>query len=195
MARRPRRKRKPSRRHKVKSRQKFGPPSWLHEMNETPVTVLVAGENFDLVVKMAEHFRAEKYRVVPVTDQSAIITITRVEEPGLIVLDFKATGFDFCRMLKRNFITEHIPVILLLDSTDPVDRVVALELGADDCLTKPFGLRELHLRARACLKRAREKRGRARYEKGQHFAALTRKQSLPPVDPPLEGSTDQPPAA
>jgi DNA-binding response OmpR family regulator len=78
------------------------------------------------------------------------------------------------RSLKRNFVTEPVPIIALLFPAEEVDRVAALELGADDCLAKPFNFRELNLRIRCSLARARDKMGKARYKQAKYYSALTR---------------------
>jgi two-component system, OmpR family, response regulator len=74
-----------------------------------------------------------------------------VAEPSLIILDLDANeGFDRLREIRSY---SDVPIIAITDSHDEFDRVVGLELGADDCITKPFGLRELRARARAVLRR------------------------------------------
>jgi DNA-binding response OmpR family regulator len=80
-------------------------------------------------------------------------------------------------MLKRDFVTEPIPIIALLFPAEEVDRVAALELGADDCMAKPFNFRELTLRIKCSLNRTEDKKGKARYKKAQYYSALTRRSS------------------
>ena len=145
-------------------------------------TILVAGDNADDLTKLAIHLQAEKFKVLPIKYQESIMTLARSELPDLILLDFKSC-FDICRMLKRNFITEPIPIVALLLPADEVDRVAALELGADDCLAKPISYRELTLRIRCSLNRARDKQGKARYKQSQYYSFLTRRPSFStPVD-------------
>jgi len=69
--------------------------------------------------------------------------LARSETPDLILLVLNSC-FDICRMLKRNFVTEPIPIIALLFPAEEVDWVAALELGADDCMAKPFNLGRPH---------------------------------------------------
>jgi DNA-binding response OmpR family regulator len=102
-----------------------------------------------------------------------VVTLARSELPSLIILDFP-TCFDICRMLKHNFVTEPIPIIALLFPAEEVDRVAVMELGADDCMAKPFSFRELTLRIKCSLNRAEDKQGRLRYKKAQHYSALAR---------------------
>ena len=81
--------------------------------------------------------------------------------PDLILLDLLLPGVDgleICRMLKRNPTTEDIPVIILTAKGEKADRIVGLELGADDYITKPFSPREVVLRIRAVQRRMEEAR-------------------------------------
>jgi DNA-binding response OmpR family regulator len=78
------------------------------------------------------------------------------ERPGLIILDLMLPGMDgkdICRALKSDFLTRPIPILMLTAKADEVDRVIGLELGADDYVTKPFSPRELILRVKAILRR------------------------------------------
>jgi DNA-binding response OmpR family regulator len=108
-------------------------------MSQERVTILIAGENPADLEKIAICLRAEGFKVQTVSDLTAIIMLARSETPDLILLDLNSC-FDICRMLKRNFVTEPIPIIALLFPAEEVDRVAALELGADDCMAKPFNL-------------------------------------------------------
>lgn len=79
-------------------------------------------------------------------------------QPHLIILDLMLPGIDgleVCRMLKQNDATRHTPVLILTAKAEEVDRIVGLELGADDYLTKPFSPRELVLRVKSILRRGR----------------------------------------
>src|SRR5213075_1498874 len=79
--------------------------------------------------------------------------------PALIVLDLMLpgmSGLDVCKALKGDALTARIPIIMLTAKAEEVDRIVGLELGADDYITKPFSPRELVLRVKSVLRRARE---------------------------------------
>jgi len=83
----------------------------------------------------------------------------RAEPPDLILLDLMLPGLDgleLCRMLKRETSTAAIPIIMLTAKGDEVDRIVGLELGADDYIAKPFSPREVVLRVKAVLRRGSE---------------------------------------
>jgi DNA-binding response OmpR family regulator len=87
------------------------------------------------------------------------------EPLDLVLLDIMiphVDGIEVCRRLKRDERTARLPVIMLTARQEPVDRIVGLELGADDYITKPFNLRELVLRVAAVLRRSRGERGRSK---------------------------------
>jgi DNA-binding response OmpR family regulator len=83
------------------------------------------------------------------------VAYARDQSPGLIVLDVRlpdGSGFDFCRELRQLGLRQ--PILMLTVQSDPVDKVLGLEMGADDYLTKPYHLRELIARIRSLLRRA-----------------------------------------
>ena len=151
-------------------------------MSGERVAILLAGDDSSDLEKLTASLLAKRFKVLPVTDRTGLVTLARSEVPNLILLDLKSC-FDICRTLKRNFVTEPIPIIALLFPAEEVDRVAALELGADDCVAKPFSFRELTLRIKCSLNRARDKQGKARYKQSQYYSALTRRPSESiPVD-------------
>jgi DNA-binding response OmpR family regulator len=94
------------------------------------------------------------------------LEVAREEQPDLIVLDLmlpRLDGFEVCRILRRE---TSVPILMLTARTDEVDRVVGLEVGADDYLTKPFSMRELLARVKALLRRVRLTREEMAREKG-----------------------------
>ncbi|MDW8186368.1 MAG: response regulator transcription factor, partial [Anaerolineae bacterium] len=94
------------------------------------------------------------FRVIPVGDGPSALHAFRRERPDLIILDLMLPGmdgFEICRMLRRE---SGVPIIILTARVEEEDRVVGLELGADDYITKPFSPRELVARVRAVLRRA-----------------------------------------
>jgi DNA-binding response OmpR family regulator len=84
----------------------------------------------------------------------------RAESPALIVLDLmlpRMQGLEVCKVLKTDPLTSHIPIIMLTAKAEEVDRIVGLEFGADDYVTKPFSPREMLLRIKAILRRGQGK--------------------------------------
>jgi DNA-binding response OmpR family regulator len=98
------------------------------------------------------------------------------EAPDLVVLDLNLpvlSGFEVCRILRTRADTAHVPIIMLTARTSENDRVVGLEIGADDYISKPFSLRELTARVRAVLRRIASERGgsAAFVYQGKHLLA------------------------
>jgi two-component system, OmpR family, phosphate regulon response regulator PhoB len=84
------------------------------------------------------------------------LELVKKERPSLVILDLMLPGMDgkdICRALKSNPLTQSIPILMLTAKAEEVDRVIGLELGADDYVTKPFSPRELVLRVKAILRR------------------------------------------
>ena len=100
-------------------------------------------------------FESEGYSVEVASDGAAGLAATRASVPALVILDLKLPrmpGREVCREIKKE--APALPVIILSAADDEVDKVLLLELGADDYVTKPFSPRELLARARAVLRRA-----------------------------------------
>jgi two-component system, OmpR family, alkaline phosphatase synthesis response regulator PhoP len=100
-------------------------------------------------------FESEGYTLDFVTDGEAALTSFKASTPALVLLDLKLPkmpGREVCRELKKA--APALPIIILSAATDEIDKVVLLELGADDYVTKPFSPKELLARARAVLRRA-----------------------------------------
>lgn len=128
-------------------------------------TVLIIEDEKDLADLIAFHFRQEGYRILIAADGIAGLDAARAEKPSLILLDIMLpgmTGTEICRALKMQEKTADIPIVMLTAKGEEIDRVVGFEVGADDYIVKPFSTRELLLRARAILRRARGERTSSR---------------------------------
>ncbi len=93
-----------------------------------------------------------------VASGDAALTATAAQPPDLILLDLNLpviSGLEVCRLLRGRPVTKHVPIIMLTARTSENDRVIGLDLGADDYVTKPFSTRELAARVRAALRRRR----------------------------------------
>jgi DNA-binding response OmpR family regulator len=104
------------------------------------------------------HLELEGLTVVPVTDGNQALAIARSDGFDLIVLDLMLPGLDgvtVCRAIRRESRNADVPVLMLTARRDEADKVLGLDSGADDYLTKPFGVRELVARVRALLRRRR----------------------------------------
>jgi DNA-binding response OmpR family regulator len=101
-------------------------------------------------------FEGEGFSVVTAANGSDGLAAYRSAHPGFVILDLKMPhlgGQDVCRQIRRD--SEEVPIIILTASPDEISRVLLLELGADDYVTKPFSPKELLARVRAVLRRAR----------------------------------------
>jgi two-component system alkaline phosphatase synthesis response regulator PhoP len=116
--------------------------------------ILVVEDNVDLANGLELNLKKEGYKVLKAETGEAGMKIAIRDTPDLIILDIMLpgmSGLDVCRELRQKSIG--IPIIMLTAKGDELDRVLGLELGADDYVTKPFGLRELLARIRVCLRR------------------------------------------
>jgi DNA-binding response OmpR family regulator len=120
--------------------------------------VLVVEDEPDIRQLVVHHLERDGFRCRQVATGPEALRAVRASTPDLIVLDLMLPGLDgleVCRRLRADTATASIPIIMLTAKTDEVDRVVGLELGADDYVAKPFSPKELVARVRAVLRRAR----------------------------------------
>ena len=122
--------------------------------------IMIVDDEADVVDMLVINLRAAGFQVIAVEDGAAALAKARNEAPSLIVLDLmlpRMPGLEICRVLKSDVATRHIPVIMLTAKAEEVDKIVGLELGADDYVTKPFSPRELILRINRSLRRGKDK--------------------------------------
>jgi len=115
--------------------------------------ILVVDDEPTLVATLKYNLEREGYQVFAATDGEAALSLARAQRPDIIVLDLMlpgVDGFEVCRILRREMT---IPILMLTAKDEEVDKVVGLEVGADDYVTKPFSMRELVARVRALLRR------------------------------------------
>ena len=120
-----------------------------------PKKILLVDDDPTLVEGLSYSLKREGYEVAVAADGLRALECVREEQPDLVILDImlpQLDGFEVCRILRAA--GAKVPILMLTAKTEEVDKVVGLELGADDYLTKPFGLRELVARIRALLRRA-----------------------------------------
>lgn len=119
--------------------------------------ILVVDDEEVLVETLAYNLEQAGYIVTTAADGVSALEAARREKPDLIVLDLmlpEIDGLEVCRQLRRESSTATIPILILTAKSDEIDKVVGLEVGADDYVTKPFGRRELLARVRALLRRS-----------------------------------------
>jgi DNA-binding response OmpR family regulator len=117
--------------------------------------ILIVEDDRNLLDTLKYNLREEGYQVVTAVDGAEALDVARREKPDLIILDImlpKINGFEVCRILRKEMI---VPILMLTAKAEETDKVVGLEIGADDYMTKPFSLRELLARTRAMLRRAK----------------------------------------
>jgi two-component system phosphate regulon response regulator PhoB len=120
--------------------------------------ILVVEDEADVLDLLLINLRAAGFAVVTVEDGATVLAKVRSEAPALIILDLmlpKMSGLEICKVLKSDAATRNIPVIMLTAKAEEVDKIVGLELGADDYVTKPFSPRELILRINRSLRRGK----------------------------------------
>ena len=123
--------------------------------------ILIVEDEPDIVELLAYNLHQEGFETTTAFNGEDALRHVNTRPPDLILLDLLLPGVDgleICRMLKRNPTTEDIPVIILTAKGEKTDRIVGLELGADDYITKPFSPREVVLRIRAVQRRMEEAR-------------------------------------
>lgn len=117
-------------------------------------TILVVDDKKELRIMVQSYLEEEGFRVVLASDGQEALYVARHEKPDLIILDLMMPnmgGYDFLKTHKREADT---PIVILTARLEESDKILGLELGADDFVTKPFSMRELTARVRAVLRRA-----------------------------------------
>jgi DNA-binding response OmpR family regulator len=119
-------------------------------------TILVVEDEPTLRETLVDALAAEGFRAVAAGDGRAALERFRAEQPDLVLLDLmlpELSGIEVCRIIRAE---SSVPVVMLTARDSEVDKIVGLELGADDYVTKPFSLRELSARIRAIFRRAEQ---------------------------------------
>jgi len=115
--------------------------------------ILLVEDALDLAEVIARDLRAEGYEVLHAADGLTALQLHAKHEPALVILDWMLPKLDGLEVLRQIRQSAPTPVLMLTARTEETDRVVGLEVGADDYLTKPFGMRELIARVHALLRR------------------------------------------
>jgi two-component system phosphate regulon response regulator PhoB len=119
-------------------------------------TILVVEDEMDILQLVDHNLKLADFHVLTAQDGYEALSLAKKHLPQLVILDLMLPGldgFEVCKELKRSPTTKNIPVLMLTARGEEVDRIVGLELGADDYVVKPFSPRELVLRVRAILRR------------------------------------------
>jgi two-component system alkaline phosphatase synthesis response regulator PhoP len=124
-------------------------------------TILVIDDEKDLIELVQYNLEQEGYQVISAVDGEAGLALASEEMPDVVLVDLMLPGIDgleVCQRLRKAERTAGIPLIMLTAKSSELDRVIGLELGADDYVTKPFSPRELAARVKAILRRTATQR-------------------------------------
>ena len=133
-----------------------------------PTTILVVEDETSIATFVAAYLRNAGYGVkTAATAQAALIQLAS-DSPGLVILDLNlpdGDGVELCRRIRK---TSDIPILMLTARDEDIDKIIGLEVGADDYMTKPFNPRELVARVKSILRRAAPERRKSESEELQH---------------------------
>jgi len=127
---------------------------------DTPKNILVVDDEADLVELVSYNLKKEGFIVDSASDGEKALTRIRKGKYDLLILDLMLPGIqgmELCRILRNDPKTSVLPIIMLTAKGEEVDRILGLEMGADDYMAKPFSPRELLARVKAVLRRSKEK--------------------------------------
>jgi phosphate regulon transcriptional regulator PhoB len=129
----------------------------MTDEKKLPRTVLIADDEKDIVDLVDYNLTREGFHVLAAANGLESLKMIKKSRPDLVILDWmmpEMDGLEVCRRLRQDPDTSRIPVIMLTARTETLDKVLGLEMGADDYLTKPFHIRELVARIHALLRRS-----------------------------------------
>lgn len=139
--------------------------------------ILVVDDEPDVIELLEFNLKAAGFEVATAADGEEALRRAKAIAPSLILLDVmlpEVDGMDVCKMLRRDPNTVGIPIIMLTAKAAEIDRVLGLEIGADDYVTKPFSPRELVLRVKGLLKRSHREADLERIQIGEMIIDLPR---------------------
>jgi len=116
-------------------------------------TILIVEDERNLCDLIRDNLQEQGYQVLQAFDGPSALTMARDGVPDLVILDIMLPGIDGLEVCRRLRQVSIVPILMLTARAEEIDRVLGLELGADDYLTKPFSMRELKARVRALLRR------------------------------------------
>jgi len=121
--------------------------------------ILVTDDEKDIVELISYNLEKEGFSILKAYDGKAALQTVKTQKPDLMILDLmlpEISGLDVCKSIRHNAETAHLPIIMLTAKAEEVDKIIGLEMGADDYVTKPFSVKELVARVRALLRRLHE---------------------------------------
>lgn len=133
--------------------------------------ILIVDDEQDIVELISYNLEKEGFKTVKAYDGEAAFRLVKTQKPDLVILDLmlpQMNGLDVCRTIRRNSETASLPIIMLTAKGDEVDKIIGLEIGADDYVTKPFSIKELIARVRTILRRLHDNNNKTGKEKFQY---------------------------
>jgi two-component system alkaline phosphatase synthesis response regulator PhoP len=121
--------------------------------------ILIVDDEQHIVELLSYNLEKEGFSTVKAYDGEASLGMVRSEKPALMILDLmlpKMNGLDVCKAIRRNPETANLPIIMLTAKGEEIDKIIGLEIGADDYITKPFSVKELIARVRSILRRMQD---------------------------------------
>src|SRR5512136_1250075 len=122
-----------------------------------PKKILIVDDEKDIVDLISYNLEKEGFTTVEAYDGERALRLVKAKRPDLLILDLMLPGIrglEVCKFIRKNTDTATLPIIMLTAKGDQVDKILGLEMGADDYITKPFNVRELIARIRAVIRRA-----------------------------------------
>ena len=122
--------------------------------------ILIVDDEKDIADLISYNLEREGFSTTKAFHGDKVLAIIKAQKPDLMILDLMlpgTNGLDICKGLRANPDIAHLPVIMLTAKSDEVDKIIGLEIGADDYMTKPFSVKELIARVRTILRRVQER--------------------------------------
>jgi len=129
----------------------------IKNFSDTRSRILIVDDEMDTLLPLKRSLEVEDYIIVEAYSGNEAIEKAKTEIPDLILLDLtlpEMDGYDVCSILKKDKVTNNIPIVMLTAKDAVKDKVKGLEIGADDYVTKPFNLNELKARIKSVLRRS-----------------------------------------
>lgn len=133
--------------------------------------ILVVDDEEDIADLVSYNLSREGFVAVKAYDGESALRMVKREKPDLLILDLMLpgmSGLDICKVIRANPETAHLPIIMLTAKSDELDKILGLEIGADDYVTKPFSVKELMARVRSLLRRIQDGKKQSRQETFEH---------------------------
>lgn len=132
--------------------------------------ILIVDDEPNILELLKFNLENNGFKVIKALNGEQALELIKLEKPDLILLDVMLPGIDgyeLCKILRRKTDTSEIPIILITAKNEEIDKILGLEIGADDYITKPFSVRELIARVKAVLRRVEKK------EKGENTIRIS----------------------